>query len=176
MGALGTDPHEVGHSVLFPGITVTPGNIPWLIGSDGTVYGTTPGASPSSTGGQTTSNTPTSTQTRPRTVGNSNSGTSIWDRLTPIIGAGLTVLNNYVVTRPGANPVAVAQLSNGQQYQQQLTQAQLQQLAAQQQGTFASAGADSSGLQIGGMTISWPMLAVVGVGIYLLQRPGYTRR
>ncbi|MDX6695576.1 MAG: hypothetical protein QOF02_3179 [Blastocatellia bacterium] len=49
-------------------------------------------------------------------------------------------------------------------------------LAAQQQGNLATAGVSGAGIQIGGLTVSWPMLAIVGVGIYLLQRPGITTR
>lgn len=60
----------------------------------------------------------------------------------------------------------------------QLTAEQLQLLLAQQSqtGSLASAGVTGAGIQIGGMTISWPMLAIVGVGIYLLQRPGFEKR
>jgi hypothetical protein len=118
---------------------------------------------------------------RPRVVGNNpgssnSSGSNIWEHLTPIIGAGLTVLNNWVVTRPGANPVAVAQLSNGQTFQQQLTPEQYQAWLASQRGGVGF-GVDGQGIRLSdGSHISWVMIALVVGGFMLIQSRPFSRR
>jgi hypothetical protein len=114
-------------------------------------------------------------QTRPRTVGTPRSSTQ--DNIFAAIAGGLTVLNNWVISRPGANPSLATQFTNGQTMQQGLTQAQLAQLlAAQQQNQLASASADSGGINIGGTRISFPVLMIAIVGLVLLQSGGFSRR
>jgi hypothetical protein len=116
--------------------------------------------------------------TRPRIVGSqSDTGHSTRDAILSTIGAGLQTLNAWIVTRAGQTPTAILQQPNGQTYQQQLSAAQLQQVAALSQSQeLASASANSTGLQIGGSNISWPTIALVGLGIWLLQSRGLTRR
>jgi hypothetical protein len=116
--------------------------------------------------------------TRPRVVGSTlPTGHSTRDAILGAIGAGLQTVNAWIVTRAGESPTAVLQQPNGQVYQQTLTAAQLQQVAALSQSqSLASASANSTGLQIGGSTLSWPTLAVIGLAIWLFQSRGLTRR
>jgi hypothetical protein len=41
---------------------------------------------------------------------------------------------------------------------------------------LASASITADGLLIGGTRITWPTIAIVGVGVYLLQSQGFSRR
>ena len=59
-----------------------------------------------------------------------------------------------------------------------LTAAQLAEIerARRDADDYASGSISEKGIKIGNTTISWPVLALGAVGIYLVQSPGFSRR
>ncbi len=110
--------------------------------------------------------------TRPRVVGSLPTATppgghSTRDTWANVIGSIATTAFQAF----GRNPVY--------QQQQQATYTP-QQIAAMQQAQgqgqqLIGGGVTSQGLQIGGTSISWPIIALAAAGIYLMQRQPYRR-
>lgn len=77
-----------------------------------------------------------------------------------------------------ANTPQTYTLPNGQRAT--MTPAEYQQLmqslGAGNPNALASGSITAQGINIGGTTLSWPVLFAAGLALYLLQRPGYEKR
>ncbi len=91
----------------------------------------------------------------------------------------LTQWGNRGVARAGINPFSLQQSGGNNTPNNTASAAQAEyeaELRRRREEELASGSISSKGIKVGDTTITWPVIAIFGAGVYLLQSQGFSRK